>query len=113
MRIMRKSILLIAFTVLASDWSGTSPAAAAEVAIGTGEPGSPYHQLGRALCRLIDSGSDEHGLTCEPLITPAPGVAAGPAARSRLALASRSHCAPAAMPDITSPHVIRLTNDFI
>ncbi len=70
MRIMRKSILLIAFTVLASDWSGASPAAAAEVAIGTGELGSPYHQLGRALCRLIDSGSDEHGLTCEPLITP-------------------------------------------
>lgn len=40
------------------------------VAIGTGEPGSAYHKLGRALCRLIDSGRDGNGLTCEPLATP-------------------------------------------
>jgi TRAP transporter TAXI family solute receptor len=45
-------------------------AVAADIAIGTGEPGSAYHKLGRALCRLIDLGSDEHGLTCEPLATP-------------------------------------------
>ena len=69
-RIIRRLILLIAFAVLASGWSGARPAAAAEIAIGTGEPGSSYHQLGRALCRLIDLGRDEHGLTCEPLTTP-------------------------------------------
>jgi len=45
-------------------------AAATDVAIGTGEPGSAYHNLGRVLCRLVDSGSDRHGLTCEPLVTP-------------------------------------------
>ena len=70
MRIIRRLILWIAFVGLASAGSGANVAAAAEVAIGTGEPGSSYHQLGRALCRLIDSGSDEHGLTCEPLATP-------------------------------------------
>jgi len=67
---MSRLILWIALAGLASTWSGANTAAAAEVAIGTGEPGSSYHQLGRALCRLIDSGSDEHGLTCEPLATP-------------------------------------------
>ena len=50
---------------------GASGAAVAdEVAIGTGEPGSAYYKLGRALCRLIDRGSDQHGLTCDPLATP-------------------------------------------
>jgi TRAP transporter TAXI family solute receptor len=67
---MRRLVLWVAFAGLASAWSGASPAAATEVAIGTGEPGSSYHQLGRALCRLIDLGRDEHGLTCEPLTTP-------------------------------------------
>jgi hypothetical protein len=70
---MRRLILWIALAGLASAWSGANVAAAAaatEVAIGTGEPGSSYHQLGRALCRLIDAGSEEHGLTCEPLATP-------------------------------------------
>lgn len=63
-------ILLIACAALASGWSGARPAAAVDVAIGTGEPGSAYYQLGRALCRLIDGGTDDHGLTCEPLATP-------------------------------------------
>jgi len=45
-------------------------AVASEVAIGTGEPGGSYYQIGRVLCRLIESGSDEHGLTCEALATP-------------------------------------------
>jgi len=50
---------------------GASAAAVAdEVAIGTGEPGSAYHKMGRALCRLVDSESGEDGLTCEPLTTP-------------------------------------------
>lgn len=73
MRIIRRLILWIAIAGLASAWSGANAvtaAAATEVAIGTGEPGSSYHQLGRALCRLIDAGSEEHGLTCEPLATP-------------------------------------------
>ena len=70
MRIVTRLILLIACAGLASGWSASRPAAALEVAIGTGEPGSAYYQLGRALCRLIDGGSDEHGLTCQPLATP-------------------------------------------
>jgi TRAP-type uncharacterized transport system substrate-binding protein len=57
-RIVTRLILLIACAGLASGWSASRPAAALEVAIGTGEPGSAYYQLGRALCRLIDGGSD-------------------------------------------------------
>ncbi len=49
---------------------GSKVAAAGDIAIGTGEPGGSYHKLGRALCRLIDSGNEEHGLTCEALATP-------------------------------------------
>jgi len=45
-------------------------AAAADIAIGTGEPGSSYHKLGRVLCRLVDSSRAQHGLSCEPLATP-------------------------------------------
>jgi TRAP transporter TAXI family solute receptor len=48
----------------------TGTAAAADIAIGTGEPGSSYHKLGRALCRLVDSSRDQHGLSCELLATP-------------------------------------------
>ena len=48
----------------------TGAAVADQVAIGTGEPGSAYYKLGRALCRLIDRGSDRQDLTCEPLATP-------------------------------------------
>ena len=48
----------------------TGTASAADIAIGTGEPGSSYHKLGRALCRLVDSSRDQHGLSCEPLATP-------------------------------------------
>ena len=70
MRTVARLIFLVVCAGLASGWSGARPGAAAEVAIGTGEPGSAYYQLGRALCRLIDGGRDEHGLTCEPLATP-------------------------------------------
>ena len=45
-------------------------AVADEVAIGTGEAGGSYHKLGRALCRLVESGRDTHGVTCESLATP-------------------------------------------
>ena len=51
-------------------WVGERPAAAQDVALGTGEAGSVYHQLGRSICRLVDAGSDDHGVTCQPLATP-------------------------------------------
>jgi hypothetical protein len=36
----------------------SEPAAATDIANGTGEPGSACHKLGRALCRLVDVTSD-------------------------------------------------------
>ena len=49
-------------------WSATQRASAADIAIGTGEPGSSYHQLGRVLCRLIETGGER--IACEPLASP-------------------------------------------
>lgn len=55
---------------LVSVWQPAVPAVAADVALGTGEPGSAYHQLGRAICRLVNAGRADHGVTCEALATP-------------------------------------------
>ncbi len=55
---------------LVSVWPAAGPAAAAEAALGTGGAGSAYHQLGRAICQLVNRSSEEHGVTCEALATP-------------------------------------------
>lgn len=60
----------VAVAGLLSIGGACNAAADEDVAIGTGEPGSAYHKLGRVLCRLIGSGSDRDGLACEPLATP-------------------------------------------
>ena len=67
---MRSRVLAVSAALAGLlSFGGIPKAVAAEVAIGTGEAGSAYHQLGRAICRLIDSGSETHGLTCAPLAT--------------------------------------------
>ena len=40
------------------------PVEAAEIAIGTGSRAGVYFQVGRAICRLLDAGTEDHGLTC-------------------------------------------------
>ncbi len=45
------------------------PATATEITIGTASRAGIYFQVGRAMCRLINYGSADHGLRCEPLAT--------------------------------------------
>ena len=40
------------------------PVEAAEITIGTGSRAGVYFQVGRAICRLLDAGTEDHGLTC-------------------------------------------------
>ena len=43
---------------------------AAEVTIGTGSSSGIYYQAGRAICRLVNAGTDEHGIICAPKTSP-------------------------------------------
>ena len=47
-----------------------APAHSAEIIIGTGSGAGVYFQVGRAICRLVNTGTDQHGLTCQSLSTP-------------------------------------------
>lgn len=37
---------------------------AVEITIGTGSPAGVYYQVGKAICRLVNAGSSEHGIAC-------------------------------------------------
>ncbi len=50
--------------------AGPIAAAAAEITIGTGSPSGVYYQVGKAICRLVNAGSQEHGVTCRSISTP-------------------------------------------
>ncbi len=39
---------------------------AAEVTIGTGSSEGIYYQAGRAMCRLVNATTDDHGIICAP-----------------------------------------------
>ncbi len=43
---------------------------AAEVTIGTGSVSGIYYQAGRAICRLVNAGTDDHGIICGPKTSP-------------------------------------------
>ncbi|MGB5453435.1 MAG: TAXI family TRAP transporter solute-binding subunit [Sedimenticolaceae bacterium] len=43
---------------------------AAEVTVGTGSSSGIYYQAGRAICRLVNAGTDEHGIICAPKTSP-------------------------------------------
>lgn len=43
---------------------------AAEVTIGTGSSSGIYYQAGRSICRLVNAGTDEHGIICGPKTAP-------------------------------------------
>ena len=43
---------------------------AAEVTIGTGSSSGIYYQAGRGICRLVNAGTDEHGIICAPKTSP-------------------------------------------
>jgi hypothetical protein len=43
---------------------------AAEVTIGTGSRAGVYYQVGRGICRLINAGTPDHGITCRTASTP-------------------------------------------
>jgi len=43
---------------------------AGEVTIGTGSASGIYYQAGRGICRLVNAGTDEHGVICAPKTSP-------------------------------------------
>ncbi len=50
--------------------AGPISAVAAEITIGTGSPSGVYYQVGKAICRLVNAGSQQHGVTCRSISTP-------------------------------------------
>lgn len=44
---------------------GLSAAQAAEITVGTGSPAGVYYQVGKGICRLVNSGTSEHGISCK------------------------------------------------
>jgi TRAP transporter TAXI family solute receptor len=44
----------------------TSAMGAAEITIGTGSSEGIYNQAGRAMCRLVNATTDDHGIICAP-----------------------------------------------
>jgi TRAP transporter TAXI family solute receptor len=40
-------------------------AEAAEITVGTGSTSGVYYQVGKAICRLVNAGKSEHGITCK------------------------------------------------
>lgn len=56
---------------VATIFIGVQPLAAADqITIGTGSPSGVYYQVGKAMCRLIDAGTQTHGISCRSLATP-------------------------------------------
>ena len=43
---------------------------AAEITIGTGSASGIYYQAGRSICRLVNAGTDDHGIICGPKTSP-------------------------------------------
>ncbi len=50
-------VIALAFTAAAVE--------SAEVIVGTGSPAGVYYQVGKAICRLVNAGTGEHGITCK------------------------------------------------
>jgi len=52
--------LMVGFSVTLAP----QPAKSVEITIGTGSRAGVYFQVGRSICRLLNSGAEDHGLTC-------------------------------------------------
>jgi TRAP transporter TAXI family solute receptor len=57
--------LLCALAAGAAATVAAGPAQSAEITIGTGSRAGVYFQVGRAVCRLINGGTKDHGLSCK------------------------------------------------
>ena len=60
-RLVLSGVLLLGCAV--SAWG------AADVTIGTGSSAGIYYQAGRAICRLVNTETDDHGIICAPKIS--------------------------------------------
>jgi TRAP transporter TAXI family solute receptor len=58
------------FLFAAAFFAGPRAPVAAEITIGTGSPSGVYYQVGKAICRLVNSGSRQHGVSCRSIATP-------------------------------------------
>lgn len=63
---MKRVTALAAAIAAAAIWSGSTPAAADDtfITIGTGGQTGVYYVVGQSICRLVNRGSDEHGIRC-------------------------------------------------
>ncbi len=61
--------LVMALFASAATLAVAAPARSAEVTIGTGSRAGVYFQVGRAICRLVNAGTRDHGVTCAALST--------------------------------------------
>ena len=59
--------VLFAATVFTA---GPSAALASELTIGTGSPTGVYYQVGKAVCRLVNAGTQQHGTSCRSIASP-------------------------------------------
>jgi TRAP transporter TAXI family solute receptor len=57
-------------SAVAASAIAAAPARSTEITIGTGSGAGVYFQVGRAICRLVNAGTDQHGFTCQSPSTP-------------------------------------------
>jgi hypothetical protein len=57
--------LIVARALSAALVFGVSVAEAAEIIVGTGSPAGVYYQVGKGICRLVNAGTNDHGITCK------------------------------------------------
>ncbi len=69
MKVGRFVGLVMALFASAATLAVAGPARSVEVTIGTGSRAGVYFQVGRALCRLVNAGAQDHGVTCAALST--------------------------------------------
>ena len=65
MKVGRLFGLLCALAAGAAATVTAGPALSAEITIGTGSRAGVYFQVGRAICRLINGGTKDHGVSCK------------------------------------------------
>ena len=65
MKVGRLFGLLCALAAGAAATVAAGPALSVEITIGTGSRAGVYFQVGRAICRLINGGTKDHGLSCK------------------------------------------------
>ncbi len=64
MKVARFVGLVMALFASAAMLAVAGPARSVEVTIGTGSRAGVYFQVGRAICRLVNAGTPDHGVAC-------------------------------------------------